>query len=126
MDNFNTQKSYRGILKSKIFLIFILALLVVVSRATFKAYERDRYSRTNLEILERQKEELLSREDQLSSKINDLETGSGQEKIIREKFGVAKDGEGVVVLYEPEEGASSEVKGESGFWQNIKRWFNMF
>ena len=57
---------------------------------------------------------------------SDLETGSGQEKIIREKFGVAKDGEGVVVLYEPEEGASSEVKGESGFWQNIKRWFNMF
>lgn len=123
MANFEQRGKYKNLMKSRILLAVILLFLLIISKAAFNVYKRERYSNENLEALKAKKENLLARADNLSEEIENLKTDRGKEEALREKFNVVKSGEEVIALVEPKEIATSTDEQGKTFWAYIKSWF---
>jgi cell division protein FtsB len=74
-------------------------------------------------IAERKVQELEERKLRLTADISNLETDAGKEKIFRENYGLAKEGEGVVVVVDEKKPEKKEEKdrgkGVFGFFKNM-------
>lgn len=77
----------------------------------------------NKRIAEEKLENLHNQKNQLEGEINELSTQKGMEASIREKFGLAKEGEGLVVVVDEKSHTEGETGQESNFWNKIKNWF---
>ncbi len=76
----------------------------------------------NREIAERKTTELLEQKQDLTAKIAKLNTESGVEESIRDKFGLVKDGEQVIVVVDdknPPKAEDSSSHGFFGFFKNL-------
>ena len=81
-------------------------------------------TRKNRIIAEEKIAELQKEKDKLSSGISKLNTEKGQEEIIREKFGLEKDGEGSIVIVDNQNGVDAKNKAnQGGFFSFFKNWF---
>jgi hypothetical protein len=98
------RKSQRNFI-SKASIIFLLLLLVFLSKATYNVYGKARESAENLARVNGALAETQSRKESLLKHTEKLNTAQGKEDEIRHKFQVAKEGEKVIVVIddEPEE-----------------------
>ena len=85
-------------------------------------YQKSRLSKEALAQSEAAYAELLDRERFLDEELDRLSTTAGVEAEVRERFGVAKDGEEVIVVLSENEDESIEPE-ERGFWARVKEWF---
>lgn len=68
-------------------------------------------------------QELSLKEEKLRADIERLSTPEGQEAAVREKFRVAKDGEGLIVITDPASTVPTEEPEQEGFWSFLKNLF---
>ncbi len=76
-------------------------------------------SRIADEKMNKAKSELENLEDQkhrLTTELENANTPYGQEKALREKFNVVKDGEQVIVIVNKEESSTTTPPGEKSGW----------
>jgi len=126
MVEFQARKKIRRFLYSPFTLIIMFALLLVFSHAAYSVWQRDEEVRELLGNLNEEKEILTAKEKNLALRIAALKTDRGVETALREKYKVAKEGEGVVVIVDPkkdEGGIVSEKSGFSAFFDKIKNFF---
>ena len=110
MKSFQKKRGWRNIMQSKPVLVF-LGILVFIFIENRKIAEE--------KVLELQKEK-----DKLSTGISKLKTDSGVEESIREKFGLAKDGEGVIIVVEDKNSAKVPAEANTGgFFSFFTNWF---
>ena len=125
MRNFQTKKSgWRRVLEStpSLFLLFVLVLIFSWSVAGFLGKMQDTEEKKN--NAEEKVIELREKKEKLSGDIVRLETDKGIEENIRGKFGLIKEGEGVIVIVEEDSSLESEMEAETGgFWSFFKNWF---
>jgi cell division protein FtsB len=77
----------------------------------------------NREIAAERAEGLEESKKNLEAQVGKLQTERGVEEVLREDFGLSRQGEGVIIIVD-EEGAETEVKAEKkGFWSWIKGLF---
>lgn len=78
----------------------------------------------NRRLAQEKVNELKKQKEDLSSEITRLGTQSGVEADIREKFGLAKPGEGVIVIVDDKSASSAEaMPKQSGFWDFLSNLF---
>jgi cell division protein FtsB len=78
----------------------------------------------NKKVAEEKIQELQKEKDQLTTNINQLKTDQGVEENIREKFGLAKDGEGMVVVVDDKNSPATDTENKStSFFSEIMDWF---
>lgn len=77
----------------------------------------------NKKIIEDKVTALEQQKAKLSSDIDSLKTDQGKEKIFRENLGLAKEGEGEIVIVEDKNPPPTPVKPSSGFWGFLKNIF---
>ena len=78
----------------------------------------------NKEIIEDKVTELEKSKEKLNSEIIKLKTEKGIEENIREKFGLAKEGEEMIVIIEDKNSEEAEKETDSeGFFSFFKNWF---
>lgn len=109
---------------SKPVLAIFGALLLLFAWIVFGFMGKMQATRENRDLAESRVEELKRQKEDLSSKITRLKTEEGVEENIREKFGLAKEGEKVVVIVKDEsepEPPAEEEKG--GFFWFFAKWF---
>ena len=125
MRDFQNQKSkWRQVLESKPSLVLLFVLLVFLAWNVVVLYGKMRKTAADKSLADAQVQELEARKKELSADISRLETESGIEASIREKFGLAKEGEGVIVIEDQQNSASvTAVKSSGGFWDFLKNWF---
>lgn len=123
MRKFEEKREKRNLAYSKPVVILLFLILVVLARATWYGYQGFMLSKKNREVARLEKEELETRIFELENDIKKLETDRGLEGEIRGKFGVAKEGEGVIMLVDSSETSTDEVKEGKGFWGTIMNWF---
>ena len=109
---------------------FIVVLGIICSltmNAAWDVYKKVCDTKENVAVVAKTYDKLKDREDELMVKIRSLETPLGVEAEIREKFGLVKEGEEVVMVIDaPEEDTENENSDDSEsktLWEKFKGWF---
>lgn len=118
-------------IKSIFFSVPCIVVLGVVCSLTMNAawdvYKKVRDTQGNAAAVAKTYDKLKDREEELMVKIRSLETPLGVEAEIREKFGLVKEGEEVVVVIDaPKEDVESENSDDpknKTLWEKFKGWF---
>jgi len=123
MKSFQRKKSWRTILQSRVVLAVLIVLLIFCIWNMTGFLGRAKLAWDNRKIAEDRLNELEQKEKRLSSDLAKLKTESGVEETIRTKFGLAKEGEGVIVVVPDKEKDQSEQPQNSGFFSFFTNWF---
>lgn len=100
-------------------LIVIFFLLIKV----WDVYKKQALTRDYLAKTAASLESLQAREKMLSSEIERLNTEEGTEEEIREKYGLVKPGEEVIVVVDEDStDSNSFLPKETSFWQKLVNW----
>lgn len=120
--DFRTRKRYKQIVFSRLSLGVLVVLALVLARGLWGVYQSLSDSERNLARIEEDFVELEEREIFLESELGRLRTSAGVDEEIRERFGLIREGEGIIVVVE--DGETAEMKKESGsLWNAIRSWF---
>ncbi|MEK7115623.1 MAG: septum formation initiator family protein [Patescibacteria group bacterium] len=126
MIEFQARKKLRDFLYSKITLAVLFIAFVFIAHSTYGLWLKNRETEKTLNVLKNELAELTAKENNLASRVEALGTDKGTEEVIREKFKVAKEGEGVIVVVDQkEEKRSDTLTGNwfSAFFRNVKNYF---
>ena len=123
MKDFKRKRKIRKLLYSKGVIAALLVLLVLLGKATWSVYSKEKESRRNLGRVENELAALQAREKSLRSDIEYLQTPEGVETEIREQFQVAKPGERMVVLVDEHKGEPEEKVPERSL---VLKFFDLF
>ena len=124
MLEFQEKRKLRRFLYSRITLVILLVIIFFILKAVWGVYEKQSIAKENLKKISTNFNTLQGRELILTSEINRLKTDSGVEEEIREKYGLVKPGEEVLVIIDSDEViGSTSVSSESTFWSRIINWF---
>ena len=124
MKNFQQKRRRRHILESKPVLFILCIVILFFAWSVFGLIGKMQETIKNKEISKAKINELQAEKEKLISDIDKLKTDKGVEESIREKFGLAKEGEGVVVVVEDKDLPEVQEENKStGFFSFIKNWF---
>jgi len=127
MLNFKEKRTVKRFLYSKITIVLLAIILVFLLNSAFGVYKKAKFAYENKERVSGNLTELQERETALLINIEKLKTNRGIESEIREKFGVVKNGEEVVVIVdsktEKEEDSGQSTMNPRGLWQRFIGFF---
>jgi len=123
MREFKRKRKIRQYLYSRLALCILLVLTLLMAKAAWSVYSKERDSRVSMSRAQMELAALEARHEQLSRSIERLKTEQGVEAEIREQFQVAKPGERMVVVVE-EKSAEQPPLDEKG--SLISRFFGIF
>jgi cell division protein FtsB len=120
--DFQNKKTQKNVLYSWPVLVFLFIVLLFSMWGVFSFLLKMGDTSKNRNIAEMRVLELQKSKDKLSNDIESLKTDKGLEENIRDKFGLAKEGEGLIVVVDEKNAeAAPEEPGKSwfsGFWDN--------
>jgi len=125
MNKFQARQKLRRILYSKATLIALAILLALFAKSTYSLFEKQRDIKKALSVEETELAALAAKEGTLTDRIEALKTDRGVEEAIREKFKVAKQGEGVVVVIDQKDGGDSMGDGENPVQAFLRKLFGL-
>jgi cell division protein FtsB len=123
MLEFQEKRKVKRLLYSRLTLVVLLLIIAWLLKSVWGVYEKQQYTKGNLEKTNADLAELKGREQMLSSEIEWLKTESGTEAEIRDKYGLVKPGEEVIVIVD--KGGSNTTDSDldkRSFWQKIVNW----
>ena len=123
MRNFQQKQRFKNILHSKIILTFFGILVLFFAWGVIGFMGKMKVTRENRKIAENKVAELEREKEKLSSDIAKLKSPDGIEESIREKFGLAKEGEGLIVVVEDKKKVEAENEESGWFLSFIKNLF---
>jgi cell division protein FtsB len=123
MMEFQEKIRVRRLLYSKLTLAVLVILIGFLGNALWGVYKKQSLTRDNLDKTAATFDSLQAREKMLSSEIDRLKTVKGTEQEIREKYGLIKPGEEVIVVVDDgADPASVTAPSGASFWQKVKDW----
>lgn len=124
MREFQDKKKNRKRLYSIWTLLGLLIVMILFSKGLVNAYEKEKNTKEELNRLAAQKLEIESRYNNISKENETLKTDEGMESAIRQKFDVAKKGEGVIVIVDKTVEVPVQEKGFiRKVWDSVKGVF---
>jgi cell division protein FtsB len=109
-------------LSPRIFLGIVAVIAAFSINGAWHAYQDSRAAAERRGLEQKELAELKDREYHLTAELDALNTDRGVEAAIREKFGLVKDGEEIVVLPAGKD-KDSNGRDEASLWAKIKGWF---
>ncbi len=122
MLEFRQRQKRRRMLSSNLTIIALCALALLLGKGTWDVYVKERKATELLEQAQIQQKSLNERSEFLESEIALLQNETGVETKLRERFGIARPGEKVIMLVDTE-ATTSLQKEDAGFWKKIFSWF---
>lgn len=125
MRNFQKKKGISSFLYSVPFLSFLGIVALLFSYSMIGLVGKMRETTQNKELAESKVAELKQNKENLNQEIAKLNTTKGLEENIRERFGVVKEGEQVIVVVDEKENQNqeSDENNGGGFINFIKNLF---
>lgn len=108
---------------SKVTLLLLLVLVVILGRSTWSVYQKAQGAKNRSDLADVALSDLEQRKEFLETSIDFLGTEEGVEAEIRSKFGVAKEGEGVITLLDPPPEVAQSDYTEKSLWEKILGFF---
>jgi len=123
MRNFQQKRAFRNIIHSRPVLALLGVLVLVFAYGVIGFMGKMEMTIENRKIAENKVADLEKQKEKLSSEISKLNTSEGKEESIREKFPVAKDGEGEIVIVDDQNPPEAPQPASSGFFSFFKNLF---
>lgn len=123
MLDYGQKRKVRSVMYHKATLVILVVLVLVMARSTWVVYQKKRSSEEMKNVSLQNVEELRSRNNDLTAKIERLGTQTGIEEEIRSKFSVVKERENMVVVVEDQNSEISTTSPKTGLWNLIKSFF---
>ncbi len=123
MRNFREKRSFKHIVESRPVLIFLGLLMLLSAWSLLGFLGKMEDTAKNREMAEDKVSELEKSKAKLEADITKLESEKGIEGVLRENFGLAKEGEGLIVVVDEENSAKPEAKEKKGFFSFFKNLF---
>lgn len=98
MKNFQKNKRFYNVLQSKFFLTLLGIIIIFFIFNLFKFMEKTNDTFENKRRVEDRIDELNKSKDKFNKDISNLNTDKGIEENIRQKFGLAKEGENMILI----------------------------
>jgi len=124
MRNFQQKGGWRNIIESKPVLILLGILLLFFAWNVFNFWNKMQETAKNKRIVEDKVTALQQQKEKLEADINSLNTDEGKEKLFRENFGLAKEGEGVIMIIEDKNAPKASLGTNTGSFFSFLR--NLF
>jgi cell division protein FtsB len=100
-----------------------LIVLFFLLKQVWDVYDKQRFTRENLDRVSGDLSDLQAREVRLQSEISRLKTEGGAEAEIRERYGLAKPNEEVISIVGDDTRREEElILPEVSWWQKFKIW----
>ncbi len=122
MRNFQQKKRWRSVLESWPVLVFLCLLLLIFAWGVVGLLQRMRLTMENREIAELKIKELERKKEIFTADVAKLNSETGIEESIREKFPVVKEGEGLIIVVEDKNKPEEESVEEKGFFGKLLFW----
>ncbi len=123
MLDYGQKRKVRSVMYHKATLVILAVLVLVMARSTWIVYQKKISSEEMKNVSLQNVEELRSRNNDLTAKIERLGTQTGIEEEIRSKFSVVKEKENMVVVVEDQNSEISTTSPKTGLWNLIKSFF---
>ena len=123
MRNFQQKRGLREVIHSRPILVVLGLVVLFFAWGVIGFMGKTQITRENRKIAENKLAELEEKRDKLSLEIAKLRTESGIEENIREKFGLAKEVEGLIVVVEDQSKKEVEENQSGGFFSFFKNLF---
>lgn len=124
MREFQQKQKMKRMIYSRVSLVILIFIFVIISRATWNVYTKERETGKKAETAQIELAELRDRKEALTANIAKLQSEEGIEQQIRENFHMAKPGENLVVFVNDATQTPAEPEGViSGLWRHIKGVF---
>lgn len=123
MRNFQQKRGWRNILESIPVLVFLGFLVLFFIWNILGFWIKMGETSKNKKIAENKVAMLKQQKEQLGADIASLQTQEGKEKLFRENFGLAKEGENLIVVIEDKNPPTSTEPASSPFWSFLKNLF---
>jgi cell division protein FtsL len=124
MKSFQKNTKLQQIMQSKPFLVFLGIIIIIFIFSTIGFMGRMEETINNRKMLQDKIAELEKSKNNLNSEISQLQTPQGIEENIREKFGLAKDGENMIMVVDDTSTTETNTQTNyEGFFSFLKNWF---
>ena len=125
MRNFQEKNKFKNFMQSKPILVILAFLVILFAWKIIGLTGKLQETYKNKKIEQQKISDLEARKEKLTGDIKKLSTDEGKEEVIRENFGMVKDGEQVVVIVDDKNATEPEKKEDSGgiinFFKNLFR-----
>jgi len=124
MRNFQKKGRFSRMMQSKFFLMFLGVIILFFFFSMFSFMNKMEETIRNKKTTEDKITELEKSKSKLNSDIAKLKTEEGIEDNIRNKFGLAKEGENMILIIDDKNQTEMSKDSEStSFWSILKGWF---
>ena len=114
-------------MQSKLVLMLLGILILFFAWNVLSFYNKMQGTAKNKQIIGDKVVQLKEQKLKLSADINSLNTTEGKEKVFRENFGLAKEGENMIVIMEDKNPPSPKKSASfSNFFSFLFFWKNWF
>ena len=105
----------------RVVLSLVVALVIFAGFSLWSAYEKESESAALRIEAEIQLADLATRRQQLDGDIAGLQSQRGMEELLREQYSLAREGEGLIVIVEPQPATSTHAT--SSIMDSIRKAF---
>ncbi|MGH7249593.1 MAG: FtsB family cell division protein [Minisyncoccia bacterium] len=123
MRNFEQKKGWKNIMRSKPALIFLGAVVLFFAWSVLGFWNKMKDTGNNEKIAADKVASLEAQKQKYLSDINSLNTDAGKEKFIRENYGLAKDGEDMIVVVDDKNSTEPQKSLSAGFFSFFTNLF---
>ena len=107
--DFRERTKVRRIVYSKPTILILVLLTALTLRGAWGMYQKSVEAKANRDKAVAEENSLLAREKELHTDVVDLSSDRGKEEEIRNRFMVAKEGEKVIIVSQPDQDAVHSV-----------------
>ncbi len=127
MRNFQQKKVWRNVFQSTPVLVVLGIIILVFAWSVLGFWNKMRETTRNKEMIEEKAVALREQKEKLLIDIDSLNTEEGKERVFRENFGLAKEGEEMIIVVEDKNAASNlKTDSSSGFFSSLMFWKGWF
>jgi len=126
MRNYHKKRGWKNILQSKPVLAVFSVITLIFAFEVLSFMGKMEVTIENRKIVENKVAQLEQQKERLSSDIAKLKTQNGVEDSIREKFGLAKEGENIIIIMDDKNASKTEEVPHEGFLSSLIFWKNWF
>lgn len=122
--DFHKKKKVNRLIYSKTAIILLVGILAIIVHGTWGVVRKELVSRSDLVAARKALDSAKEKNKELEQSVAFLSTERGKEEVLRDKFGVSKAGEEVIVVLESDEPQNQENLPKIGIFERIKGFFS--